>query len=283
MAQDIPESFVRQYESEVHEAYQRRGSKLRNTVRRKNNVTGESTTFQKVGKGAAGKKTRHGKVPTMNIDHTPVTCTLEDHYAGDWNDKLDNLKVQHDERQVIVNAGAYAMGRKTDEIIIDDALTQTTNQIAVDFDGDSTNENMTIDKAIASMVNLGERDVQVEDGNVTCVVGWSQWGKLMQTKEFANAEYVPANELPFAGRGLFAKRWMGGMWMPHSGLPKNGDIRSCFVYHMTAAAHASGAEMQTDITWHGDYASWFINNMMSQGAVLVDTDGIEEILCDETK
>ena len=49
MSTSIDLSFVKQFEREVHEAYQRRGSLLRGTVRTKNNVRGASTTFQKVG------------------------------------------------------------------------------------------------------------------------------------------------------------------------------------------------------------------------------------------
>jgi len=47
MANTIDTAFVKQFESEVHLAYQRNGAKLLNTVRRKTNITGESTTFQK--------------------------------------------------------------------------------------------------------------------------------------------------------------------------------------------------------------------------------------------
>ena len=118
MATTIDQSFIRQFEREVHEAYQRMGSKLRQAVRSKTNIKGASTVFQKVGKGTAATKSRHGNVPVMNLDHSNVTCTIEDFYAGDWVDKLDELKINIDERQVIASAGAYALGRKTDELII---------------------------------------------------------------------------------------------------------------------------------------------------------------------
>lgn len=97
MATSIDQAFVKQFEREVHEAYQRQGSKLRNTVRTINNVKGASTTFQKVGKGVASTKSTHGMVPVMNLDHTNVECTLQDFYAGDWVDKLDELKINIDE------------------------------------------------------------------------------------------------------------------------------------------------------------------------------------------
>ena len=59
----IDQSFIRQFEAEVHEAYQRMGSKLRQTVRSKGDVKGSSTTFQKVGQGAASME-RSGTTPT---------------------------------------------------------------------------------------------------------------------------------------------------------------------------------------------------------------------------
>jgi capsid protein len=77
MSTSVELSFVKNFEAEVHLQYQQMGSKLRNTVRTKNNVVGATTTFQKVGKGTASTKARHGKVPVMNVDHTPIECTLQ--------------------------------------------------------------------------------------------------------------------------------------------------------------------------------------------------------------
>lgn len=282
MSTSVDQGFVKQYEKEVHEAYQRMGSKLRNTIRNKGNVKGASTTFQKVGKGVAGQKTRHGKVPTMNVDHTPVECTLGDWYAGDWVDKLDELKIEHDERGVLVNAGVYALGRKTDELIITKMETCTT-QVAVDFGSTGTSSNVTRDKFLSGITTLGNNDVPMDEGELYYVVGWSQWAKLMTIAEFADADYIGADQLPWKGQGAMAKRWGPAMVMAHTGLPKSGDNRSTFMYHKSALGHANGQEIKTDITWHGDHAAHFINSMMSQGSVLIDDLGIVEILCDETK
>jgi len=48
MANTIDTAFIKQFESDVHLAYQRMGSKLRNTVRT-SNVTGSVVRFQKIG------------------------------------------------------------------------------------------------------------------------------------------------------------------------------------------------------------------------------------------
>ncbi len=53
MATSISQAFVKQFEREVHEAYQRLGSKLKGAVRSINNVEGSTAVFQKVGKCTA--------------------------------------------------------------------------------------------------------------------------------------------------------------------------------------------------------------------------------------
>lgn len=271
----IDQAFIKQFEREVHEAFQRQGSKLRNTVRTINNVKGSSAVFQKVGTGTASTKVQHGAVPVMSLDHSNVECILEDYYAGDWIDHLDELKTNIDERQVIANAGAYALGRKTDEMIIGALETASTNTIA------DANTGLTKSKVLEAFETFGTADVP-DDGQRFAVVGWKQWSDLLQIEEFVNADYIGTNNLPYANITQ-AKMWLGTLWMPHSGLPIDGnDIRDCYFYHKTAIGHAVGSDIQTDITWHGDRAAHFVNNMMSQGSTLIDGEGVVTIGCDET-
>lgn len=270
MSASIDQAFVKQYQAEVQEAYQRMGSKVRVTVRSKSEVRGASTIFQKVGRGTAAAKSRNGVVPVMNLDHTNVECTLEDFYTGDWIDRLDELKTNIDERAVVANAGAYALGRKTDEKIIA-ALDSATREAVGVGSGTTDADGLTRAKVLLAFEALGEADVP-DDGNRFAVVGWKQWSELLQITEFANADYIGHDELPW--KGTQAKRWLGALWMPHSGLTLNTSLRYCYFYHKTAIGHAVGAEIATDITWHGDRAAHFVNTMMSQGAVLVDNTGI---------
>jgi hypothetical protein len=275
MSTSIDQAFIKQFEREVHEAYQRQGSKLRSTVRTINNVNGSSAVFQKVGTGTASTKSTHGLVPVMNLDHTAIEVTLQDFYAGDWLDRLDELKVNIDERQVIANAGAYALGRKTDELIIN-ALASTANTPIADG-----NVGMTKAKILQAFETFGENDVP-DDGQRFCIVGWKQWSELLSLDEFVKAEYIGAENLPFASITQ-AKMWLGTVFIPHSGLPIDGsDVRSCFWYHKTAVGHAAASDVATDISWHGDRAAHFVNNMMSQGAGLIDEGGLVVIKCDES-
>jgi hypothetical protein len=272
MSTSVELAFIKNFEAEVHLQFQQMGSKLRHTVRTKDNVVGLSTIFQKVGKGTASTKARHGKVPVMNVDHQPVECVLQDYYAGDWVDQLDELKTNINEQQVVAKAGAFALGRKSDELIIAQLATGTT------FAG-GTADGLTKAKILTAFEQLGSADVP-DDGQRFAVVGWKQWSQLLDIQEFANANYVGQEELPW--KGTQAKQWLGTLWLPHSGLPLTANVRSCFWFHKTAVGHAIGSEVKTDITWHGDRAAHFVNNMMSQGACLIDRAGVVTLRCLES-
>ncbi len=275
MTTTVTSSFVKQYEGEVKQVYQRKGSKLRKKVRSQNNITGSSTTFQKIGKGTPTTKVRHGQITPMNVAHTPVECTLTDYYAGDWVDKLDESKGKHDERRVLANAGAFALGRKTDELIIDALATTTTTAVAAGGTG------MTLAKVMSARDVLGGNDV-FDDGRMHAIVPWNEWTDLLQLTEFASSDFA-GETFPML-KGTEARFWLGTIWIPHSDLERlvaSNTAKSSW-FHEDAVGHAVGAEVKTDVTWHGDRAAWFVNNLMSQGACLIDDAGVVEIDTDRT-
>lgn len=273
MSHTIDEAFVRQYEADVHLAYQRMGTKLRATVRNKSGIVGLSTTFQKIGKGAAVSKARHADITPMNLEHSNVTCTLSDWYAGDFIDKLDELKTNINERQAVLDSGAFALGRKTDELIIDQ-LAATTTHVG-DYSTALTR------KLILDALEAAHAADWPEDGKWFGVVAPHAWGELLRLDEFSRSEFVGADGLPWKD-GKRYRNWLGVNWMQHTGLPlASTDDRDCYLYHSSAVGHGSGAEVQSDFDWVGPKAAWFVNNMMSQGAVLIDASGVIEIRVDD--
>ena len=282
MATQVTNSFVRQYEREVHHLFQRAGGYLRPTVRTKNNVTGSSTTFQKIGKGAASTKARHGVVPAMNQSHDPIECVLEDFYAGDWVDKLDEAKVNHDERLAIAQGGAWALGRKVDDQIITNL--DTTTETAVTW---TLTSPATVRNALIGMLEALDANDVPNDGGRYVLLTPRAWAFALLVEEFASADYVGPDGLPFReGASGFNqwRRWMGALWTMHTGLPGRGTAATkVFAYHRNAVGHAVGMDVTADITWHGDRASHFVNHMMGGGACLIDTTGVIEGAIDDTQ
>lgn len=270
----IDTAFTKQFESEVHLAYQRMGSKLLNTVRRKTNVVGASTTFQKIGKGVAGTKTRGGQVPILNLVHTNVLCTLVDRYGGEFIDKLDELKIEHDERGAVTTSIAGALGRASDADIttVTDTFTQETSATGV----------VTQPKVEEAYEYFGNNDVP-DDGQRSLAVAPQGWTDLMGLAPFASLDYVPESDLPFPKVGFSAKNWFSFNIFSFSGLTlTGGTVRQNVAYHKTAVGHASGQDVMMDITWQGKEQSHLAVGSMSMGACLIDDIGGYRIRSTET-
>ncbi|OIQ49824.1 hypothetical protein BerOc1_01749 [Pseudodesulfovibrio hydrargyri] len=272
MSTTVSNAFVSQYVEMVHQAYQAQGSKMRQTVRLQTEVEGAKCVFQKVGKGAAGKKTRHGNVPLMNLNHSNVSCTLSDWYAAEYIDKLDELKDKSDEKQVAANAGAWALGRKIDELIIT-KLEGATNVVAEAATG------LTKDKILQAFGTLNANDVP-DDGHRFAVVGPHQWNELLNIQEFKSSDY--AGEQYAWLKGTESRTWLGITWMFHTGLPLDeAGMRKCYIYHRNAAGLAEGQKVQAFVDWVPEKAAHLVDHMLSAGACLIDPDGVVQIQCDD--
>ena len=276
MASSINNAFITQFEAEVHMAYQRMGSKLKNLVRTVNGVNGSTVKFQKVAKGSANTKARHAELVAMDLAHSNVSATLTDYYAADYVDKLDELKVNIDERQVVAQSAAYALGRKTDQVLID--VLDASTSIAVNVNSDAS-EAMTLVKAKNMMEVFNGNDVP-DDGQRYWVVGPRQWSDLLSVDQFSRVEYVGPNELPFPG-GITAKRWMGFLFFVHSGLSLSGDDRKTLAFHKSAIGCGIGSDVRTEVNYIPEKVSHLITSMISLGAVAIDGDAARVQLCDE--
>lgn len=263
---------------------------LRRAVRTKENVVGSTTTFQVIGKGSASTKARHGVITPMNVSHTAPTCTLSDFYAGDWVDKLDEAKINHDERMALAQAGAWALGRKVDDQILTelDNTSQTTASWSVASIAAIENSFLNWIKAVDSL------DVP-NDGRRYGVLSAFAWAAAMKIDSFGNANFVGSDGLPFTtGAPIMRwKAWNGVLWCVHTGISGHGTATSKgYIWHRNALGYATGAVpsnageqsnmVMADITWHGDRASHFVNQWMSGGAKLIDDTGVVECDFDDT-
>ena len=266
MANTIDQAFIKQFETEVHLAYQRMGSKLRNTVR-SSNVTGSVARFQKIGKGAANTKARNGDVTAMELAHTNVEATMADFYAPEYIDKLDELKININERQAVAQSAAAALGRKTDEILITamDAGANAT-QIA-DTSG-------ALDKAdlLTLFSTFGAADIP-EDGQRYLAMSPAGFADLFSINEFASSDYVGPQNLPFAG-GMTMKEFLGFKIFSTSAVAGGKN----FAYHTSSIGLGINADVTTEVNYVPQKVSHLSTSMMSIGAVVIDSDGIYEVL-----
>lgn len=290
MSTTIDQAFIRQYERKVHLVFQRQGSYLRNTIRFRPNVIGSSTTFQKIATGVATTKSRHGVITPMNQTHTAHEATLSDFYAGDWVDKLDEAKINIDERDAIATSGAFALGRKVDSQIETLLAAANTDNVSMDEASSGAWRGSLLEMA----ANLFENDVP-NDGQVYGVLSAMSWARSMSINEFSSSDWIGVNGLPFKEgipTGGRFKDWMAIKWVMYTGTTGASTTSSNqYVYHKSAIGYGAGKHagnaaannaISADITWHGDRSAHFVNHAMSGGGVTIDANGIIEGDADDT-
>lgn len=267
MANTIDTAFIKQFETEVHMAFQRMGSKLKNTIRNVNSVNGSVVRFQKIGTGSASTKSRNGMVTPMELTHTNVEATMADYYAAEYIDKLDELKTNIDERQAVAKSSAAALGRKTDELIY----------AAMDAGANSTQINATnaaVDKAdlLTLFETMGVADVP-EDGQRYIAMNPKGFADLFLIDEFASSDYVGEQNLPFAG-GMTMKSFLGFQIFSTSAVTGGKNM----AYHSSCVGIGVGADVTTEVNYIPEKVAHLTTSMMSMGSVAIDDTGIYEVL-----
>tara|TARA_A100001515_G_scaffold145075_1_gene151785 strand:- start:7665 stop:8480 length:816 start_codon:yes stop_codon:yes gene_type:complete len=267
MANSIDTAFIKQFESDVHLAYQRMGSKLRNTVRTVSNVSGSVVRFQKIGTGSASTKSRNGLVTPMELTHTTVEATMSDYYAAEYIDKLDELKTNIDERQAVAKSAAAALGRKTDELLI----------TAMDAGANSTQIHDTssaLEKAdlLSLFETMGAADIP-EDGGRYLAMNPKGFADLFLITEFASSDYVGEQNLPYAG-GMTMKNFLGFNVFSTSAVTAGKNM----AYHTSSVGLGVNSDVSTELNYVPERASHLATSMMSMGAVVIDDNGIYEVL-----
>jgi len=267
MANTIDTAFIKQFETEVHMAYQRMGSKLRNTVRAAGNVRGSVVRFQKIGAGSANTKSRNGNVTPMELAHTNVEATMADYYAPEYIDKLDELKTNIDERQAVAQSAAAALGRKTDEILYT-AMDAGANSTQIH----DTNSALAKADLLTMFETFGSADIP-EDGQRYLAMHPKGYADLFLIEEFASSDYVGEQNLPFAG-GMTMKEFLGFKIFSTSAITAGKNM----AYHSTSVGLGINSDVQTEINYVPEKAAHLATSMMSMGAVVIDDNGVYEVL-----
>jgi len=266
MANTIDQAFIKQFETEVHMAYQRMGSKLRNTIR-STNVTGSTARFQKIGTGSASTKSRNGDVTTMELAHTNVEATMSDYYAAEYIDKLDELKININERQAVAQSAAAALGRQTDALIVA-AMDAGANATAI---ADTSGALVKAD-LLTLFETFGTADIP-EDGQRYLAMSPAGFADLFNINEFASSDFVGPQNLPFAG-GMTMKEFLGFKIFSTSAVAGGKN----FAYHTSAVGLGINSDVQTEVNYVPEKVSHLTTSMMSMGAVVIDDDGVYEVL-----
>lgn len=277
MSRYISDLNVAEYDKLVKQEYAQK-AQLRDTVRVKTGVVGESCRFQKSAQGLANKKVPQADVTPMNIDYSHVTAILEDWNAPDYTDIFSAPKVNFSEKQELASLSAQAINRREDQLIIDSATIGATELTVASSIGGNTLMNTA--KFTDAKRQLDYYSVPASDR--VFVMSSEALYDLLGQEEPTSADY---NMIKSLVNGEITK-WLGFKiltvgFMAEGGLPKTGTERSAFAYHKSSTGHAVGMNMASHIDWVPTKTSWLVNTTFSAGTITIDPFGMVTIKHDE--
>jgi hypothetical protein len=280
MAISISNAFVTLFDTEVKQAYQA-DAVLRNTVRLRTGVTASTHKFPKIGAGVAQVRVPQTDVTPLNVTYSQATVTLTDYIAAEYSDIFNQAKVNFDERQELVQVVAKAIGRRSDQMIID-ALSGsgTTLTVANSIGGATTNMNMAKLREAQRLMNAN--NVPMEERYI--VMHASQLSNLLSETQVTSSDFNSVKALvqgeinTFMGFtfNVIGDRTEGGLSGGGSGVD-----RTVYAYHKMAVGMAEAMAVRSEINYIPEKTSWLVASMFSAGAIAIDAGGIVAITCRE--
>ena len=283
MAQSITNAFVTLFDAEVKQAYQSE-SVLRQAVRLRSGVQGQTYKFNKLGKGSATARIPQTDVTPLNVTYSQVTATMSDYNAAEYSDIFHQAKVNFDERSELVQVVSKAIGRRIDQLVIDalnGASGASTVAKNVVTSGSAANSNLNVGKLIAAKKALDAKNVPFDDRCIA--VHANNLAGLLGDERAVSGDFASIKALVSGETNTF----MGMKFIvlgdrDEGGLPLSTNDRSVFAFHRSAIGMAENMAQKTEINYVPEKTSFLVNSMFSAGAVSIDDEGIVKVTCDES-
>lgn len=266
-------AFQVQYRNEFIAGFEQNQSLVRSTVTIEVEIKGNQAVFLVADSGAAEAVTRglNGLIPARADNLNQYTATLVE-----WHDLVRKtgfniFASQGDQRRIMQNTTMAVVNRKIDSDIITELATGTQ-------DAGAAAQTGSLSYVMHALAILGNNAVPL-DGNISALITPAFYAYLMQTKEFASADYV--NNKPFEN-GMTMFRWAGVNFIVHPNLPGKGTAaEQCFMYHKSAIGHAvnsGGLQVPVGRDEEQDY-SW-CRATIYMGSKLLQNAGVVKLLHD---
>lgn len=264
-------AFITQFRDEFIAGFEQRTSVLRQATTTEAVVKGNTAQFLVADSGSATAVTRgvNGRIPSASDNLTTVSATLQE-----WHHKpiatSFNIFASQGDRNAIMQKNAMAViNRKIDADIIAqlDAATLTTG----------TSQTASIRLVNQALAGLGKNGVPM-DGNIWAVVTPAFLGYLMETPEFASADWVsnrPLENNPAWADKAGYYQWMGVNWIVSIGLTGIGTAtEKCYMFHKSALGHAFNKDMSVTVGYNDEDDYSFCRCSIFMGSKLLQNTGV---------
>ena len=259
-------AFQTQYRQEFIAGFEQRQSLVRKTVTTEVEIKGNTATFLVADSGSAEAVTRglNGLIPARADNLSQSSATLVEWHDLVRRTSFNIFASQGNQRAIMQKTTMGVINRKIDQDIITQLNTGTQDT--------GTAATASLSLAMYGLTILGNNAVPL-DGNISGLITPAFYAYLMQTKEFASADYV--NNKPFEGM-LTMFRWANVNWIVHPNLPGKGTTaEKCFLYHKSAIGHAlDSSSVSTSVGYDDEQDYSFARATTYMGSKLLQNAGV---------
>lgn len=266
------------YDTEVKQAYQG-AAYIRNRIRVKTGVVGQTYDFRLMGEGVATQHTTAELITPADYSHTKKPATLTNWRVGDYTDLFDQAETNIDERMELAQANGNSVGRAEDQLIIDalDAATGIAGTVDEDLGGtDSLINAVKLRRAKRFLMQQ-----QARGGEHSILVNAQALEGALSETEITSADYQTFRALVDANldeKVAFGFKWMVIEDRTEGGLPTGStNIRLCFAFDRSAVGLAVGIEPRTYVDWVGERLSFLSQAVVKAGSTVIDPLGVVEV------
>lgn len=305
-----------EFDALVKIEYRSRGFLLRDAVRIRTDIIGNTCQFRKIGQVIANPVAYQNTIAIQDPGITAQTAILQKYAAGTGVDSIQDLTVNFDSRRELAYIVAMAIGRRSDQIILDamsnavnttgnaapagsnvSAYPTVTYQVTGELQPNGTaytaETNMSVAK-LRMFVEYFERDAVPVEQRFCALTGCNLRSLLYSDRILSR--FYTSNDAAVDGtlnyKELFGMNMRVIPDMSEGGLPTltGGTVnskgystaRACFAWHSLAVGMAIGQDMRTEVSYLPRETTYFVNGLFFGGATVVDPRGFFVAQTDET-
>jgi len=189
----VDAAFIEAFKSNVIHLCQQHPSRLRKTVDEMT-VKAEFANVERIGiREAVEKTTRHTPTPILDVPHDRRKLDMQDFQWADMIDEEDQIRMLISPKSEYAKAGAWAMNRQYDRLIVDAATGASTDGdgASVPFDPSmivgSAGAGLTLDSILAAKEKLDANEV--DHDNRYLVLNAKALTDLLSTTEVTSSDF----------------------------------------------------------------------------------------------
>jgi hypothetical protein len=265
-----------EFDAMVKAEYRSRGFILRDTVTTRTDVIGRFVQFRKIGQVIANPVGFQNTVAIQDPGFSALTATLEKYAAGTAVDEIQDLTVNFSSKQELAMVVAMAVGRRSDQIIINALAAGPGSTI---LNGGTNMSYAKLRNVVqffeANAVPLAERFLAITGNMLRALLASDQ----LISRFYTSNDAVVSGTLMF--RDVLGMNIRVIPDMTEGGLPTvAGSVISAFAWHKMSTGMGIGQDLRTEVNYLPRETSWFVNGLFFAGAVIIDNRGVFQIDCD---